>query len=233
MPRRWMSPGSHDLWGRDPAHKPYKAVPFELLPTLLRSTSEPFAWLRLAATRSQREKLKVGQDGESRLPRPVGFMVDEIVAEAKREGLTVPATYVTFMNDASLQERVPTCTACYLDVPTKLVALPGGQPGKLLRFMNDQQCSVLWYLHLTADGGCSVACAEPLNDDENEDEGETLDDVMKLNEVATCATSFEEFVHRFWLENTLWFSLYEKTRAPLTPEQQAYLDAVKKVLPNE
>ena len=93
---------------------------------------------------------------------------------------------------------------------------------------------VLWYLHLTANGGCSVAYAEPAHDDEDEDapEGASLDDVMKLGNVAICAASFEEFVHRFWMEKTLWFSLYEKTKAPLTPEQQAYLDAVKKVLPN-
>ncbi len=34
------------------------------------------------------------------------------------------------------------------------------------------------------------------------------------------------------MENTLWFSLYPKTQAPLTQEQQEYLDAVKKVLPS-
>jgi hypothetical protein len=232
IPRRWLSPGSHDLWGRpEPRGRIYKAVPYEALPTLSRPL-EPFAWLRLSPIRGVREQLKVGADGETPLPRPVGRMVEEIVAAAKREGLTVPPSYATFMNDASLHERVPTCSGCYLDVPTKLVALPGGQPGKLLRFLNDQQCGVLWYLHLTADGGCSVACAEPANDDEDEGEGETLDDFMKLGDVARCAASFEEFVHRFWMENTLWFSLYEKTRAPLTPEQQAYVDAVKKVLPN-
>jgi hypothetical protein len=195
--------------------------------------------LRLAPARGDRERLKFGQGGDSVVPRllrrvtrgSVGRMVKGIVAKAKREGLTVPATYVTFMSDASLQERVPTCTACYLDVPTKLVALPGGQPGRLLRFMNDQQCGVLWYLHLTADGGCTVVCARPVFDEEEEDEGEAFDDVIKLGEVAMCAPSFEEFMHRFWMENTLWFSLYEKTKAPLTAEQQAYLDAVRKVVP--
>ena len=98
--------------------------------------------------------------------------------------------------------------------------------------MNDQQWAVVWYLHLTADGQCSVVCAEPANDDEDDDDGETLDDFMKLGDVAMCAASFEEFVHRFWMENTLWFALYEKTKAPLTPEHQAYLDAVKKALPS-
>jgi hypothetical protein len=94
--------------------------------------------------------------------------------------------------------------------------------------MNDQQCGVLWYLHLTPDGACSVACAEPANDDDEEPDGATLDDVMRLDDVTMCAASFEELVHRFWMENTLWFSLFGKARAPLTPEQQAYLDAMKK-----
>jgi hypothetical protein len=233
LPSRWMSPGSHDLWGRpEPRGRMYKSVPYEVLPALpLPTSSDPFAWLRLAPTRSVREQLKVGLDGANRLPRPVARMVEEIAAAAKREGLTVPSSYVTFMNDASLHERIPTCTGCYLDVPTTLIALPGGQPGRLLRFMNDQQCAVLWYLHLTVDGACSVVCAEPANDDD--DEGEPLDDVKpNLDNVATCALSFEEYVHRFWMENTLWFSLYEKTKAPLTPEQQTYLDAVQNAVPN-
>jgi hypothetical protein len=47
-----------------------------------------------------------------------------------------------------------------------------------------------------------------------------FDDVIKLGDVAMC------------VENTLWFSLYEKTKAPLTPEQQQYVDAVKKAVSN-
>lgn len=226
LPRRWWAPGSDDLWGRDGT---YKAVPYEVLPALPRHAPEPFAWLRLAPTHP--EGLKFGVDGENLLPRPVAQMVEEIVAVAKGEGLTVPAAYVTFMNDTSLQERVPTCTACYLDVPTKLVAPPGGEPGRLLRFLNDQQCCVLWYLHLTTDGGCSVVGAVPAYDDEEEtSDGETLDDVIKLGDAAMCAPSFEDFIHRFWMENALWFSLYKKK--PITPEQQAYRDAIKKALPN-
>lgn len=212
-----MSPGSHDLWGRAELRgRSYKAVPYEALPALPPPTAEPFAWLRASPTRGVREQLKVGLDGEGRLPRPPGEMVEKLVGAAKGEGLTVPSSYATFMTDASLHERVPTCTACYLDIPAKLVAVPGGRPGKLLRFLNDQQGAVVWSLHLTPDGACSVVVAEPVTP----------------RDVATCAPTFEEFVHRFWMENTLWFSLFPKTQAPLTPLQQEYLDAVKKVLPS-
>ncbi len=106
----------------------YKAVPYEALPALSRPTAEPFAWLRVAPRRGVREQLKVGLDDQNPLPRPLRRMVEKmrtgarasrIVAAAKREGLTVPSSYVTFMNDASLHQRIPTCTGCYLDVPTK------------------------------------------------------------------------------------------------------------------
>ena len=125
--------------------------------------------------------------------------------------------------------------------------------------MNDSQRGTFWYLHLTKDGGCTVVYAEPAYADDDglgsvaldvmgfvrrcasaaingqtldeEREREPVESYMKLGEVASCAASFEEFVHRFWMENTLWFALYEKTASaytPLTPEQEAYLDAVRK-----
>ncbi len=229
LPRRWVSPAS-DVWGRTgPGEPMYRAIPYEALPALSRPSSEPFAWLRGCPVRGGREQLKIGLiDDEGEL-LPVKPAVDAIVARARAEGLSVPASYVTFMNDASLHQRIPTCTACYLDVPTKLVALPCGAPGKLLRFLNDQQCCMHWFLLLTPDGACSVACATPTDDDADADadDGDSIDD-MKLEEVTICAPSFEDLVHRFWMENMLWFSLYKQPQAPLTPEQQGYLDAVKK-----
>jgi hypothetical protein len=43
-----------------------------------------------------------------------------------------------------------------------------------------------------------------------------------LGAIAACAPSFEAFLYRYWLENTIWFALNEQ-HAPLTPPQQQYL----------
>ena len=37
------------------------------------------------------------------------------------------------------------------------------------------------------------------------------------------APHFEQFVYRFWIENTLWFNL-DGGEADLTPEERAYLN---------
>ena len=70
-------------------------------------------------------------------------------------------------------------TACYLDLPTELIELPDGAPGRLLRFMNDQQCCRLWYLHLRLEGEATVVSAWPESHDAAT--GETLEDVSTVS----------------------------------------------------
>lgn len=127
------------------------------------------------------------------------------------------------MTDPELHGRVPTCTACYIELSDRLVELPGGHPGRLVRFMNDQQCCLIWYVHLAPGGGHTVVSASPAFDGRD---GKRLEDVSSPRDLAVCAPSFEDFIHRFWLENTLWFAL-QSGRA-LDAEEQAYVDAVKK-----
>ena len=103
-----------------------------------------------------------------------------------------------------------------------------GHPGRLLRFMNDQQCCLLWYVLLEPGGGHSVVCAAPEFDHERV--GDSLEDVAEPRDAAVCAPSFEAFMHRFWLENSLWFAVNK--RQPLTPEQTAYANAAKQQRPS-
>jgi len=42
-----------------------------------------------------------------------------------------------------------------------------------------------------------------------------------LANTAFCAPSFEAFLYRFWLENSLWFALSDNQS--LTDEQQRYV----------
>ena len=60
---------------------------------------------------------------------------------------------------------------------------------------------------------------------DDEATGEALEDLVRLAEPLLCAPTFEDFILRFWLENTIWFSLNEAR--PLTSEQSEYLDGVR------
>jgi hypothetical protein len=145
-----------------------------------------------------------------------------LAEQAAYDGLSLPDSFSTFISDLRVHRRVPTCTACYLDLADRLIDAPGAS-GRLLRFMNDQQCVLLWYLYLRPDGQHAVLACTPEWDDEAD--GETLEDFVRLNEILFCAPTFDEFIHRFWVENTIWFSLHEAR--PMTPEQKRYLDAAR------
>jgi hypothetical protein len=222
LPRRWFTAGTNlDAWGDAGT---YKASPYEALPALPAWARDgAFEWLRAAP--ESPHGLDFGDDAGDERPSlgSVPERLDRILGEAKKLGLTVPRELVTFILHPELHRRVPSCTACYLDVPTNLVTLEG-RSGRLLRFMNDQQCCLLWYVLLEPGGGHSVVVAAP--DFDEDASGDTLDDLAKPLDPAVCAPSFEEFMQRFFLENSLWFA--SSKRQPLTPEQKAYSDAAKK-----
>jgi hypothetical protein len=234
LPRRWFTAGTNlEVWGEAGT---YKEIPYEALPPLPVVVGEEgsFAWLRGAPVSPHAldfgdfggggEEGEAGEADEESKQAAIDARLARIVFDATKLGLTVPAALVAFIGHPELHRRVPSCTACYLDVPAKLVPLPGGQPGMLLRFMNDQQCCLLWYVLLEPGGGHSVVCAAP--DYEDDAIGESIEDIAKPRDVAVCAPSFEAFMHRFWLENSLWFAVNK--RVPLTAEQKAYADAAKR-----
>jgi hypothetical protein len=127
--------------------------------------------------------------------------------------------FVEFFRSAVLRRRIPSCTSCYFDLANRFVPLADGS--KLLRFMNDQQASYLWYLRLgLASPDVVFAWPEWLDR-----EGAELDDIMRPRDVTICAVSFEEFIYRFWIENSIWFALWKGR--DLTPTEQAYLAGVR------
>jgi hypothetical protein len=224
LPRRWFTAGTNlELWGQAGT---YKAVPYDALPPLPGADHHEgsFAWLRDAPLSPHGLDFGDAASGCEASEAETERRLAGIVAQASALGLTVPAALVAFIGHPELHRRVPSCTACYLDVPTKLVELPG-HPGRLLRFMNDQQCCLLWYVLLEPGGGHCVVVAAPDFDDDAV--GDTLEDVARPRDVAVCAPSFEAFMHRFWLENALWFAVSK--RQPLSPEQRAYAESARRL----
>src|SRR5215467_12283016 len=72
----------------------------------------------------------------------------EIVDSARQLGLSLPDAFLQVMASPDLQDRIPSCTACYFDLPEKIVPCPGSGEGYLIRFLNDQQAVLMWYLYI-------------------------------------------------------------------------------------
>lgn len=216
FPRGWYTAGSHpDFWGD--LDGTYALIPYGDLPPLDHPGSGgSFDWL----PESDADDTVLAFEDLTTSP---AAKLARLAAQAADERLSLPDGFSRFISSPRIHERVPTCTACYLDLADRLIDAPGA-PGRLLRFMNDQQCVRLWYLYLRPDAEPTVLVGTPEWSDEAD--GETLEDFVQLTEPLICAPAFEEFIHRFWLENTIWFALH-KAR-PMNQEQRWYLAAVRR-----
>jgi hypothetical protein len=137
-----------------------------------------------------------------------------VTAEAKAIGLELPRPFVAFL-ETDRRNWIRSPTACWLELPDRLVPIPGTQT-TAVRFLNDQQGILFWYLALDAMGGGAVVVSNDLFD-----VGDWLEDGTE-REVYRCAASFEEFLYRFWIESEIFFRTTDAT--PLTPAMRRYLD---------
>jgi hypothetical protein len=211
----WWSfelPGFRDCDGT------YCLFPYETLPPLdERQFRGEFQWLGTLDPRVEREigPHRAEDPGRGRL----SARLEALVAEAARLGLALPAAFLRLLGSAALHDRIPSCTACYFELPERITPSPFGDGGWLIRFLNDQQGVLFWYLYLDARGGHGVVVSPMLLD---ELAAVTNGSGPPAEAVWFCAPSFEAFVYRFWLENTLWFALTDDL-GPLTPTQREYL----------
>ncbi len=219
LPRRWISGGSNEeLWGNGGT---YQDVAYDDLPPVGGLLDGSFEWLRPHPVPEDGMSFDAGEGG------PVGGLIEERVGEAGRCGLTVPPAFARFMSDPALHSRVPSCTACYYDLGARLVPIPNHPgPERLLRFMNDQQACYLWYLLLEEGGGHQVAVGWP--EWKEGAQGDVLEDVATPRDISICASTFEEFIKRFWIENAIWFAVQKGV--PLDGELRAYSDAAKRAV---
>lgn len=211
----WYTPGG-ELYERDDGT--YCFLAFEQLPALdqLLFNGE-FQWL------IPREGFEGGvYNGDMK------EQLDRIVSSARNLDVEIPDSFQVFFNNSELQKRVPTCTACYLDLSGDIIKFPHSKDTYLLRFLNDQQSVLLWYLCVNAEGEHCVLLSHYYHEEEIQKElyGEEIDDEVLINNTAICSPSFEEFIYRFWIENILWFCLTDNL--PLNESEQLYLEKARK-----
>jgi hypothetical protein len=157
-------------------------------------------------------------------PDEVDNALQTILAQSQSLNLSLPPEFVKFMSSEDLQSQIPSCTACYFDLSSDITPSPlSNDDGYLIRFLNDQQDVLLWYLYIRPNGEHGVVVS-PIPFDKPEARKDLTDEII-LNNTFFCAESFEEFVYRFWLENEIWFAMEDEMA--MNPTQQTYLDFYK------
>lgn len=207
----WFTAGHSELWNCDST---YCFVPYEKLPKLdLNMFQGDFQWLVNSEDDLECALYVEEQDN-------LTVNLNRIITAAEQKKLKLPDSFLTFLKSPHLQNRVPSCTACFLDLSDRLIESSLENDGYLIRFLNDSQNVLHWYLYLNKTSEHCIVVAKP---EFSEDlDGETLEDVSTPTEIFYCAPSFEEFIYRFWIENSIWFALNDEI--PLTKEQKEYMD---------
>jgi len=219
--RAWITAGTSRLWGTKGT---YSSVAYDRLPTLP-PVDPSFAWLASVPDRDYRCTLDSDDNKLGSLPA--------IEAELGRLGYRLPDDFAAFIRKPDIYGRIPSCTACFLEVSDAVAPLPGFPGSYVLRFMNDSQSCVLWYLLFQPSLPVRVlACSYFIERDIFDameylaDKDRRLDYRDVLKDSCICAESFGEFMCRFGLENMIWFAIHEEKL--LSPVEQRYLDQAHK-----
>lgn len=137
----------------------------------------------------------------------------------------VPTSLWTLLKQPDLQARIPSCTACYFDLPKAWTKSPFREGDVMLRFMNDQQCCYCWYLYVAPDEAPFVLASSGAGD---EVFLEAVDFIRHPDLLADAwertyfvSPSFDSFIYRFWIENLIWFKMIESIA--LSPNELQYV----------
>ncbi|WP_035615967.1 hypothetical protein [Haloferula sp. BvORR071] len=229
LKRHWLTAGSSELWG---TRRSYSAIEYERLPPLDSSLRAAFEWL---SDLPDRDYFWTLENEENRIDglKEVEEQIDDL-------GLLLPLDFLLFFTQAELRNRVPSCTGCFLGLSEEIVPFPDAPGCHALRFMNDSQHCVMWYLLFQPDLPPRVISSEYFIEpdlfeemdyewegefDEDDDEIEPLPYEEILSDIYICAESFGEFIHRFCIENTIWYALHDEL--PLAQAELDYINAAK------
>jgi hypothetical protein len=214
-----QTPYQSGWWGADlgkyrACDSTYCLFEYDSLPPLDESVLQgDFRWLTppTAATEKQMQPHQPRQSAQQ-----VAMLAQ---LQQLEQALVLPPAFRLFMSRTDWQDAMPSCTANYFLLPDEPVTNPFGGKSHWVNFFNDQQEVLQWYLYLAPTGEHSVMVTA--FDLARDQELLRYDPARYRAQVWFCAPSFEAFLYRYWLENTIWFGLDEGST--LSAAQQSYL----------
>lgn len=190
-----------DLGKYRPCRYTYERYPLEAVPSVSDALGD-FRWLG-----------DPGQRDDDNVER-----LDRLSEQLAAVGVTLPADFVSFYSWSSWAGELDgaSVTGCW----TRLGPLPTFSPVEpgafLVRFLSDQQDCVSWYLYLRRGQPAFVVHSYGLDFDYESDDDD-------FGVIYRCASSFEEFAYRYWIENRIWRHLRDPDAGPLPPSFEKYL----------
>ncbi|HAI75372.1 MAG TPA: hypothetical protein DCM08_03920, partial [Microscillaceae bacterium] len=142
---------SFDLGKYRPCHGTYCFFDYDNLPPVDESLfTGNFQWMPLLPKRLQKA---AEEDGQARIDSLIYWKnkITNLQQQAQTLGLILPESFVTWMTNPDFLDTVASlsCTACYFDLSETLIKLPfPEEDGHVVRFLNDQQDVICWYLYL-------------------------------------------------------------------------------------
>lgn len=206
LKRAWITVASGELW-LPRSRGTYTTIDYSRLPPLTH-WSPGFGWLSDFPERDYGSGLDSDENQTGHF--------DRLDAELQSLGHAFPTEFKHFISQPEIQAQIPSCTACFLELSDAVTPLPGHPGCHVVRFMNDSQSCVLWYLLFRPGEPAKVLASTYFIERDIFDamEYEAEEDVplsydSLLDDACICADSFEEFIYRFCIENTLWSATHE------------------------
>lgn len=231
----WWACDLGDIRPCDSAYATYCQFPYETLPPIpqldgtLNWLGQP-GWIASPGDSPDQQAARQHRSAKAR------DQVRDIGVQAERLGLTLPTAFTHLMAAPELYTRIPEYTGCWFNLyQAQLDPCPGSEDGFVVRFLNDQQDCILWYLYLTRHGTEAVlAAVDPSPDAPSayleclvrpDEDGPLTDEERHavLANTYACAPSFEAFVYRWWREATICMKLDGFDSEPLIEEERRYL----------
>lgn len=213
----WMTSGHGELWGCDST---YCGVDYGKVPKI-GDFKNDFSWL---FTNDSHQYSCTLDSLDNKIDN-----LKDVVEKCRLLGLSISDSFIKFLSNQNLQAQVPTCTACFLELSESPIPVPCNPGYYALRFMNDSQSCVMWYLLLKNDLPNTVVASSLFYDRDifgamiNEDDPFDYSDIV--SETVECAETFPEFIYRFWIENSIWYSINDNL--PLSNLLKKYIQSVK------
>jgi hypothetical protein len=203
----------------------YQSYSFDEMPPVPIELDDDFEWLRALGNSDPGRGLAELDEYAKPLP-PIASL--DFAAQAN---IRLPQSFIQFMSSPDLQSRVRSCTACYLDPGQRIVETIGALQGNLIHFLSDSQFCAHWYLHVLPTGQTAVLgsddpyCFLIENAEWIENPACRLAQIdLATLDFRLCASTFSEFIFRFWIENEIWYALHDKgSGRPLSSLETIYL----------
>lgn len=203
----------------------YLGFPWEDLPPIPIELDDDFVWLLNDGVLYRDVSIR----SHDRAYPPLS--PDAVIDFARKLNIILPPSFRRFMTSSQIQSRLRSCTDCYLDPGERIVETVGAIPGYLIHFLSDSQSCVHWYLHVLRDSASAVLESPDLYCYSIENSHWQENPACRLEEIdltgldfAYCATSFSEFIYRFWIENEIWYALeVDECRRPLSDLESNYV----------